>query len=276
MTHPPLHIGILLVPPIQLLDLAPIDLFAMLSHSYFSACNLPAPLLALALPDASLKISYIAHTGPSTTSAFPESTTSNTPESDLALGPPALAPTTAHLNLEITAALTDPAVAPGHLDILLIPGPLPDLPILEVVCEFVRQHVGAGVDLLTVCTGVFVAAQAGVLDGRRATGPRGVVGVLRERFGSVVWVDRRWVRDGEGGVWTSGGITNGMDMVATYLRYRFPGALSDTVIKMAEVEIRPEQYEQRKPVFMASFVWLVFKAWVAGLVRGGKSKEKAS
>jgi transcriptional regulator GlxA family with amidase domain len=74
--------------------------------------------------------------------------------------------------------------------------------IPEVVCEFVRAHVEKGVDLLTICTGIFVAAEAGVLNGKTATGSRGIMDVLEKKYQAVKWVDRRWSRDGR--VWTSG------------------------------------------------------------------------
>jgi putative intracellular protease/amidase len=192
----PLRIGVLIVPPIQLLDIAPIDLFAMLSRSYFEDCKLPQPLLDLAIPDSGLSITYIAHTGPSSSSSL----SSNNPTQSQKLGPPA--PTTAHLNLEITAGLDDPRVLPGELDILMIPGPPPGMQIPEVVCEFVRAHVEKGVDLLTICTGIFVAAEAEVLNGKTATGSRGIMDVLEKRYQAVKWVDRRWSRDGR--VWTAG------------------------------------------------------------------------
>lgn len=174
----PLHIGVLVVPPIQLLDIAPVDLFAMMTTEYFEACHLPQPLLDLSIPTEDLKITYI--------SADP-----STP-----------APTTASLGLAITAGLDDPAVAPGKLDILLIPGPPPGMQIEEPVLEFVRAHVKKEVDLLTICSGVFVAAQAGVLDGKHATGTRGVADMLAKQYPQVKWEDKRYINDGK--IWTSG------------------------------------------------------------------------
>ena len=53
-----------------------------------------------------------------------------------------------------------------------------------------------------------MAGHAGVLDGREVTGPRGLLGMLRGKFGKARWVERRWVKDGgekgKGEVWTSG------------------------------------------------------------------------
>lgn len=62
-----------------------------------------------------------------------------------------------------------------------------------------------------------------------------------------------------------------MDMVAVYMRQRWPGTLSDTVLAMAEVEPRPQEYGQGKVRFTAWFVFQIFKAWVQGLTKRTKS-----
>lgn len=173
------HIGVLIVPPIQLLDLSPIDLLAMTSRDYFAACNLPQPLLDIAIPSSDLTVTYISHTGPNSFS-----------------------PTTAGVRLAIDAGVDDERVKPGKLDILMIPGPPPATRPPEEVLGWIKAHVEAGVDLLTVCTGAFVAGYAGVLDGKRASGPRGVLDLLKKECPGVEWVDKRWVN--EGNIWSSG------------------------------------------------------------------------
>jgi hypothetical protein len=53
------------------------------------------------------------------------------------------------------------------------------------------------------CTGCFLLAESGVLKGKRASGPRALVGDLRKRFPGTEWIDgKRWVSDGN--VWSSG------------------------------------------------------------------------
>ncbi|ORX93756.1 PfpI endopeptidase-like protein [Clohesyomyces aquaticus] len=247
----PLHIAVLLHPPIQLLDLSPIDLFAMLSVSYLTACSLPPSLIALGIPDSSLRITYVA------------------PE-----GAGSLADTTAMLNLQATAGLTDSVVQPGNVDILLLPGPDPSAEIREDVRKFVKSHFDTGnTDILTVCTGVIIAAASGILENRTATGSRGIVDpILRKQYPGTKWRDdvRWWI---EGRIWTSGGITNGQDMVAAYIRQRWPGSLSETVCAMADVGERGQYYTVGKTRDTAWWVWNIFRAWSVGLVGGG-GKEK--
>ncbi|KAF2732901.1 class I glutamine amidotransferase-like protein [Polyplosphaeria fusca] len=244
----PLRIGVLIVTPIQLLDIAPIDLFSMLKRDYFEACKFPPPLLDISIPTKDLEIIYIGASGPNTH-----------------------AETTANLSLQINAGLDDARVAPGALDILLIPGPPPRTKPEEEVLDFVRSHVKAGVELLTICTGIWVAGYAGVLDGKRATGSRGVMDMLQKDFPAVKWEDKRYVHDGK--LWTAGGITNGMDMVAAYMRHRWADnpRLPETVLAMAEVMDRGESYETGKVRFTAWWVVHILRSWIGGLMKSKKA-----
>ncbi|CAI6310647.1 unnamed protein product [Periconia digitata] len=263
------HITVLLVSPIQFLDLGPIDLFAMLRRSYFEACNLPSPLLNVALPDEDFQISYVVSPpleegeGVNADNGEGNAETKRINADELRT-----CDTTASVSLVSTHALTSLAVAPGKVDILLIPGPPPGTRPSAATCKWVQAHVEEGkVDLLTVCSGVYVAGFSGVLEGKKATGTRGVMDDLKKSFPGTEWYeDRRWMIDNGGKLWTSGGITNGMDMVAVYLRKRWPGVLSDTVLAMADVEVRPQLYGQSKAGWMGYFGWLVVRAWVGGFM----------
>lgn len=174
-----LHIGVLIVPPIQLLDVSPVELFSMMTKDYFQASNLPQALIDVALPSSDIKISYIAHSGPNTTAG-----------------------TIPNLNLTVTNGTDDLNVAPAKLDILLVPGTDPATRPAEAVLEFVRRHVQSGVDLLAICTGVFVTTHSGVLDGKHATAPRGMLDDIMRSFPNVKWQDKRYINDGK--IWTTG------------------------------------------------------------------------
>ncbi len=172
-----LRVGILLIPSMQLLDASPIDAFGMLTPEYLDVCGLPAPLTKLAIP---VSIHYISASGPGTYASM-----------------------TASASLPVTDSLDSPAVQPGQLDALLIPGPDPSLIPDEDVLTFLRAHKKAEqTDLLVICTGSFIAGYAGLLDGKTVTGPRGLLDRLRKKFPLAKFVERRWERDGR--LWTSG------------------------------------------------------------------------
>ena len=81
------------------------------------------------------------------------------------------------------------------------------------VLRFLRR-AGAGTQarrIAAICTGGFVLAQAGLLDGRRATTHWAFAQELRKRYpGIQVEEDRIYVIDGS--VWTSAGMTAGLDL----------------------------------------------------------------
>jgi transcriptional regulator GlxA family with amidase domain len=77
--------------------------------------------------------------------------------------------------------------------------------------EFVRQAPGRCRRVAATCTGAFILAEAGLLDGRRATTHWNSARVLQARFPKVkVDADRIYIIDGQ--VWTSAGMTAGIDL----------------------------------------------------------------
>ena len=77
--------------------------------------------------------------------------------------------------------------------------------------EFVRQAPGRCRRVAATCAGAFVLAEAGLLDGRRATTHWNAARDLRTRFPKVkVEADRIFIVDGP--IWTSAGMTAGIDL----------------------------------------------------------------
>jgi transcriptional regulator GlxA family with amidase domain len=77
--------------------------------------------------------------------------------------------------------------------------------------DLVRGARTSGRRIASVCSGAYVLAEAGVLDGRRATTHWSRAEDFARRFPKVrLEADRIWVRDGD--IWTSAGITAGIDL----------------------------------------------------------------
>jgi transcriptional regulator GlxA family with amidase domain len=77
--------------------------------------------------------------------------------------------------------------------------------------EFVRAAAARAGRVSSVCSGASVLAAAGLLDGRRATTHWSITAHFARRFPQVrLEPDRIFVRDGP--VWTSAGITAGIDL----------------------------------------------------------------
>ena len=90
---------------------------------------------------------------------------------------------------------------------ILVPGPDPstDWTKIKGATDWLAAHAARPeTDILSICTGIYLCASAGILKGKKACGPRGLQGDLAKKFEGVEWVgeEMRWVRDGN--VWSSG------------------------------------------------------------------------
>ena len=180
---PPTHlnVGVLLVDTIQLLDVAPVDLFGILSDSYLISRKLPDSISSLAPSVSIVYISQDHHKHSHHTQ---------------------VQPCTADAAIRTNRSLESHDVAPGKLDILVIPGPEPWVQITPEVGAFVRGHAAQeNTTIMTICLGIYVAAQAGIIDGKNVTGTGGFLPDLEKKF-KANWVKRRWMSDGN--IWTSG------------------------------------------------------------------------
>lgn len=111
------------------------------------------------------------------------------------------------------AALQAAALDGGAIDTLLVSGGDGTRP--ERLDPSVSAAVAAAAPrarrIVSVCSGAFILAQAGLLEGRRATTHWSRTADFRRRFpGTRLEPDRIYVRDDP--IWTSAGITAGIDL----------------------------------------------------------------
>jgi transcriptional regulator GlxA family with amidase domain len=105
-----------------------------------------------------------------------------------------------------TEPFDDPA-----FDTLMISGaPGVTLPT-QAESDFIRAALGQSRRVASICTGAFFLAEAGVLDGRRATTHWLLARELQSRYPRItIEEDRIFIVDGS--VWTSAGMTAGVDL----------------------------------------------------------------
>lgn len=102
---------------------------------------------------------------------------------------------------------------PSRLDTLIVAGGDGSREAMgdAVLLDYARSAAAAARRVSSVCSGAYVLAAAGLLDGRRATTHWSLSEDFARRFPAVrLEADRIWIRDGE--VWTSAGITAGIDL----------------------------------------------------------------
>jgi transcriptional regulator GlxA family with amidase domain len=115
------------------------------------------------------------------------------------------------------AVPTEPLADAGTIDTLLLmagltPPPEQDPATIAVLLAAARtSRRVAG-----LCTGAFLLAQMGLLDGRRATTHWAYARTMREQFPAVKVEDDR-IFINEGPVWTSAGLTAGLDVAVALI-----------------------------------------------------------
>jgi transcriptional regulator GlxA family with amidase domain len=99
----------------------------------------------------------------------------------------------------------------GAPDLLIVPGGEGTRRADPELVAWLREHGRDAERLVSVCTGAFLLAEAGLLDGRRVTTHWAYCAALAARFpGVTVDPDPIFVRDGN--VVTSAGVTAGIDL----------------------------------------------------------------
>ena len=114
---------------------------------------------------------------------------------------------------ERLADVLDAVGGAGRVDTVLVPGGdgVHAASRDDTFVTAVRELAATARRMVSVCSGTFVLAAAGLLDGKRATTHWARGRQLAERFPAVdVDTDPIWTRDGD--VWTSAGVTAGIDV----------------------------------------------------------------
>lgn len=120
---------------------------------------------------------------------------------------------------------------PGKIDTLMIAGgniraALDDTVLLEAL----RSAAKRARRVVSICSGAFFLASAGLLKGRRATTHWRSVELLARLYPeTTVESDALYVRDGK--VWTSAGVTAGMDLALALVREDFGDEMALTIAR---------------------------------------------
>jgi len=119
----------------------------------------------------------------------------------------------------------------GGVDTLLVVGGTGPLTARDAsVLQWLREMASQVRRLGSVCTGSFLLAEAGLLNGRRATTHWALTRELASRYPQVI-VDPNpiWVQDGH--IYTSAGVTAGMDLALWFVEEDHGNAVALAVAK---------------------------------------------
>ncbi|MDT4291692.1 DJ-1/PfpI family protein [Methylomonas sp. MO1] len=100
----------------------------------------------------------------------------------------------------------------------------------DLTKDFFSKSARRGNRVVSVCTGAFLLAAAGLLDGRRATTHWRYAGLLQSHYPKVlVDIDRIYIR--EGNIWTAAGLTAGIDLALMLIEDDFGSSVAKGVAK---------------------------------------------
>jgi transcriptional regulator GlxA family with amidase domain len=134
--------------------------------------------------------------------------------------------------LKVVSAIPGPIVSSAGLALLAENLPPADLPLDTLIVaggpgvhvayrhrplvDWVSHRAAVARRVTSVCTGAFLLAATGLLDGRRATTHWSRCAELAEEF-PAVRVERDPIYVNDGAIWTSAGVTAGIDMALALL-----------------------------------------------------------
>lgn len=127
----------------------------------------------------------------------------------------------------------------GPLDTLIVPGTLAplDIPRVGEVVGAIASLAGRAGRRASVCTGAFLLAAAGLLDGRAVTTHWLLAPELQARFPALrVEGDRIFIRDGD--IWTSAGMSAGIDLALSLIEADLGPEAARQVARMLVVYYR--------------------------------------
>lgn len=134
---------------------------------------------------------------------------------------------------------TEPLAHAPRPHTLVIPGGFGAFTAIDdpALVDGVRRAGAAAERIVTVCTGSFVASAAGLCDGRRVATHWARAGMIRRRFPSVeVDVDPIYVRDGS--LWSSAGVTAGIDLALAIVEHDHSAEVAQVVARWLVMFLR--------------------------------------
>ncbi len=125
-------------------------------------------------------------------------------------------------------------------DILIIPGGQGRKKAMydEEVLKFVKDQMNGLSFLCSVCTGAFVLAEAGVINGLKATTHHTALDELQRSYPDVEVLEKRVVKnDTEPKIWLAGGVSSGIDLSLELIGELFDDDLRKGVAKRLEYHL---------------------------------------
>ncbi|HEY3599809.1 MAG TPA: helix-turn-helix domain-containing protein [Paraburkholderia sp.] len=173
------------------------------------------------------------------------------------------------------------------IDTLIVPGvPVGEADVLQPeLVEWIARRAPQVRRVCSVCTGAFYLAAAGVLDGRRATTHWRDARQLAQRFPRVnvdaepIFIREALADSGGRTIWTSAGVTSGIDLALALIEEDFGHAVAMQVARRLVVFVKRPGGQAQFSAALAAQVsagsaFHSLHGWIAANLRGDLSVER--
>lgn len=114
---------------------------------------------------------------------------------------------------------------------------------------WLKKQLNTGVRMATICSGSLILAEAGLLDGLSCTSHWKCIDYIREHYPDVnIHSDRLFVKDRN--VYTSAGMTSGMDMSLAILEELYGPILTSKVAREMVIFLRRDRDSSQESVYL--------------------------
>jgi transcriptional regulator GlxA family with amidase domain len=163
---------------------------------------------------------------------------------------------------------------PSAVDTLIVPGSPHMASVLDdaaPLVQWLRRASAKGRRTASVCSGAFLLAAAGLLDCKRATTHWLMFDMMKQRF-PLVQIDRDAIFVQQGPVWTSAGVTAGIDLALALVEADCGHAVAMEVARELVVYLkRPGGHSQFSALLQsqtdATAAFDELNLWIAGNLR---------
>lgn len=153
-----------------------------------------------------------------------------------------------HITLNAHAKLADPVKA----DLILVPSivgnPVQSLAQNQHLVDWLKDYRSRGAQIASLCTGAYLLAATGLLNGLEASSHCSAIEDLKTRFPSVKWAPEKIITDAKG-LYTSGGTLSSFNVLIYLLAKHFDNEIAHKIAKFIQLDY---PRNSQKPFFIVA------------------------
>jgi transcriptional regulator GlxA family with amidase domain len=120
---------------------------------------------------------------------------------------------------------------------------------LRAIKPWLKNNLDKGVNVATICSGSLILAAMGLLNGKKCTSHWKCIDYFRKQYPSVlVQSERLYVQDGA--IYTSAGMTSGIDMALSLLENQHGPMLPARVAREMVVYLRRNNVDSQESIYL--------------------------